>query len=257
MKTQNIRRMLVITTAVVFHFVLIFHLFFSPVIIIMASRHGIINASFVAYGIMFILSLFLGRAYCAWFCPGCGIQEVMNLVIRKKAKPSKLRYIKYGIFAIWLLVIVTGYVLNGVQGLDISYGFGNITVERKIILTLGATLIILPVTLIFGQFASCQYICWQAPFMIIGNMLRNVFHLPGLRLRADKEKCRQCHRCTTSCPMGIDVMKNVNTGCMNDNECILCGQCIDACPYHVIQYKLMKPPRPQRAHLADQKISSI
>jgi len=76
---QKIRIPLVIATAVLFHAALIFHLLFSPVIIIMDSYSGIINASFVVFVLLFLLSLFFGRAYCSWFCPGCGVQEIMGL----------------------------------------------------------------------------------------------------------------------------------------------------------------------------------
>jgi len=92
---QKIRKPIVISTAVLFHLLLIFHLFFSPVIIVIAAYHSIVNASFVAFALMFLFSLFFGRAYCAWFCPGCGIQEILSLFIKKKSKNSKALHIKY------------------------------------------------------------------------------------------------------------------------------------------------------------------
>ena len=86
---QKIRKPIVISTAVLFHLLLIFHLFFSPVIIVIASYKSIVNASFIAFVLMFILSLYFGRTYCSWFCPGCGIQELLSIVVKKKSKNSK------------------------------------------------------------------------------------------------------------------------------------------------------------------------
>ena len=97
---QRIRKPIVISTAILFHVLLIFHLFFSPVIIVMASYKSIVNASFIAFVIIFVLSLFFGRAYCSWFCPGCGIQEILALFIKRKSKNSRALYIKYFIFSI-------------------------------------------------------------------------------------------------------------------------------------------------------------
>lgn len=237
---QKIRKPIVMSTAILFHLLLIFHLFFSPVIIVMASYNGIINASFIAFVLMLLLSLFFGRAYCSWFCPGCGVQEIMTLFIKSKSKNSKAIYIKYFIFAIWIGVIVSGYVINGFREVDITFGMIDVTLERKIILTLGAIIIIVPLTAVFGQFASCKYICWQAPFMIIGTKIRDYFQFRGLRLMADTDKCKNCKVCNIKCPMNIDVMENVKNKKMHHTECILCGNCIDSCKHKVIKFSITK-----------------
>lgn len=233
---QRIRKPIVISTAILFHLLLIFHLFFSPVIIVMAAFKSIINASFIAFVLMFILSLFFGRAYCSWFCPGCGIQEILSILIKKKSKNSKALYIKYFIFTIWIGVIIFGYITNGINKIDLTYGMTDVTIERKIILTIGAIVLVVPLTAIFGKFASCKYICWQVPFMIIGSKIRDYFHLGGLRLSSDRVKCNSCRACSIKCPMNLDVMGNVKKGNMIDSECILCANCIDHCNQKAIKF---------------------
>jgi polyferredoxin len=198
------------------------------------------NASFFAFVLMFLLSLFFGRAYCSWFCPGCGIQEILSLFIKKKSKNSKALYIKYFIFTIWIGAIITGYILNGINKVDLSYGMSDVTFERKIILTIGALILVVPLTAIFGKFASCKYICWGVPFMVIGTKIRDYFHLRGLRLKSENIKCNSCKVCTTKCPMNIDVMENVKNGQMANSECILCGNCIEHCKQKVIRYSMTK-----------------
>jgi polyferredoxin len=237
---QRIRKPIVISTAIFFHLLLIFHLFFSPVIIVLASYNSIINASFIVFVLIFLLSLFFGRAYCSWFCPGCGVQEILSIIIKRKSKNSKALYIKYFIFAIWIGVIITGYVLNGIKKIDLSYGMSDITIERKIILTLGAIVLIVPLTAIFGKYASCKYICWQVPFMIIGSKIRDYFQFNGLRLKSEKTKCNSCKVCTAKCPMNLDVMENVRNGYMQETECILCGNCVDHCKQGAIEFSFKK-----------------
>jgi ferredoxin-type protein NapH len=237
---QRIRKPIVISTAILFHLLLIFHLFFSPVIIVMASYNAIINASFVVFVLISIASLYFGRAYCSWFCPGCGIQEIMALFIKRKSKNSKALYIKYFIFAVWIGAIITGYILNGIHKIDLTYGMTNVTFERKVILTIGAIVLIVPLTAIFGKFASCKYICWQAPFMIIGTKIRDYFNLGGLHLKIANGKCNNCKICTQKCPMNINVMENVRKGQMDNTECILCGNCIDHCKQKVLKFSTKK-----------------
>jgi ferredoxin-type protein NapH len=236
MQYQQIRKPIVIFTAILFHILLIFHLLFSPVIIILASRQGIINASFLAFLFILLTSIFFGRAYCSWFCPGCGVQEIISVFIKKKAKNTRAIYIKYLIFAVWIGIIITGYIIYGIHTVNLSFGMENISIERKIILTLGAAVMIVPLTIICGRFASCKYICWQAPFMIIGTKIRNMLKLPGLRLKADAEKCKDCKLCTIKCPMNIDVMDEVKKGKFDNMECILCGNCVDCCKHKVIKF---------------------
>jgi len=237
---QRIRKPIVISTAILFHLLLVFHLFFSPVIIVMASYRGIINASFFAFAMLLLLSLFFGRAYCSWFCPGCGVQEIISLFLKRKSKNTKALYLKYFIFTIWIGTIIIGYIFHGFQKVDFSYGMTDVTVERKIILTLGAIAIIVPLAAIFGQFASCKYVCWQAPLMIIGTKIRDAFKFSGLRLKADPKVCISCAICNAKCPMNINVMKNVKQGKIVDAECILCGNCIDHCKHHAIKFSITK-----------------
>lgn len=233
---RRIRVPLVIAVAVIFHLLLVFHLLFSPVILVAASWKGIINASFVVYFFLFILSFFFGRAYCAWFCPGCGIQEVIALFIRKKSSNSRALFVKYFVFIVWLGWIVTGYAINGFRVIDLKFGMTDVTLLRKIILTIGAGLIIVPLTIAFGQFASCKYICWMAPFMITGSRIRDRLHWKGLRLKAKAEACTACQSCNKACTMNLDVMKQVLAGKMEHPECILCGNCIDHCKSKAIKF---------------------
>lgn len=206
----------------------------------MASYKGIINASFIAFILISLLSLFFGRAYCSWFCPGCGVQEILSFIIKRKSKNSTALKIKYFIFVGWIGAIATGYIMNGFRMVDITYGMTNVTIERKIILTVGAILLIVPLTSVFGRFASCKYICWQAPFMIIGTKIRDYFQFRGLRLIADADNCKNCKVCTTKCPMNLDVMANVKNKKLNHTECIMCGNCIDSCKHKVIKFSITK-----------------
>ena len=50
--------------------------FLSPYVVIDGAMNGIVNGSLMLFGLMFVSSLFLGRAWCGWICPGGGMQEI-------------------------------------------------------------------------------------------------------------------------------------------------------------------------------------
>lgn len=97
-------------------------------------------------------------------------------------------------------------------------------------------LILVP-ALAIGRRAFCHYICWMAPFMVVGTKLNDLVKCPALHLKADKTRCIDCKTCTANCPMSLDVNKMVHADSMYDSEYILCGTRVDNCLNKVIEYR--------------------
>jgi NAD-dependent dihydropyrimidine dehydrogenase PreA subunit len=76
----------------------------------------------------------------------------------------------------------------------------------------------------------------MAPFMVIGIKLGNLLHIKRLRLQADKNACVNCRKCNKLCPMSLNVSEKVKIETIDDNECILCGTCVDHCPKKAITF---------------------
>lgn len=237
MKRQKIRKALIFILFLLFP-VVMFYL--SPVLIIEGASQGIIAGSFIVFSLMFIFSLFLGRAFCGWACPGAGLQEACFRISNKTAKGGRYNWIKYFIWVPWISIIASMAVKVG--------GFGKVDpffqIESGISIAEPANYIvyyffvglITTLSLTAGRRAFCHYGCWMAPFMIIGTKIRNLFKWPGLHLEADKDRCKNCKTCTKNCPMSLDVNHMVQKGTMKNTECILCGTCVDGCPQSVIKY---------------------
>ena len=77
--------------------------------------------------------------------------------------------------------------------------------------------------------------------MMIGRGVRNALRLPAVQLCANTPPCVGCRACTTSCPMCLEVHTMVLNERMENNECILCGACVDVCSYKVIRYDFGRP----------------
>ena len=218
--------------------------FFSPYIIIDGASRGIVNGSLVVFGLLFLSSLFLGRLWCSWACPGAGLQEACFSINSKPARGGRFDWIKWGIWIPWIGIIAAMAILaGGYRTVDLLYlTESGISVDEPVKYALYYTVvgIVVALSLTAGRRSFCHYGCWMAPFMIAGRSVRNALKLPALRLKADAEKCAGCKKCTSNCPMSLDVHGMVKRGIMENSECILCGTCIDGCPKGVISYSFSK-----------------
>lgn len=214
--------------------------YFSPVLIIEGAREGIIVGSLIVFVVLFLASLFLGRAFCAWVCPGAGLQEWCFTVNDKKVRGGKFNWIKYFFWVPWISIIITMAILaGGFHTVDPLYQTENgISVSEPagyiIYFFMIGIFVILSFTI--GKRAFCHYVCWMAPFMVIGTKIKNFFKWSSLHLDALSDKCKQCKTCEKNCPMSLEVSKIVQSGPMENTECILCGTCVDNCPEGIIKY---------------------
>lgn len=239
MKRQKIRKALVICSFLLFPITIYY---FSPYLIIMGVSEGIIAGSFVVFGLMFLSSLFLGRAFCGWVCPAGGLQECCTLASDKRAKGGKLNWIKYIIWVPWISIIAIMTVnAGGLKRIDFLYQtkYGiSVSEPQAYIIFYAVILLIVIMAFTAGKRSFCHYVCWMAPFMIIGSKIKNKLGYPSLNLKGEKDKCIGCNSCTKKCPMSLEVMEMVQKSNMKNTECILCGECIDVCPKKAIRYTL-------------------
>ncbi len=243
---QRLRKALIILTFLSFPLTMNF---FSPYVSIDGSAVGLVSGSLVMFGLMFLSSLFLGRLWCGWVCPGGGLQEMIEPVNMRPVS-AKTNWIKWLIWVPWITLIVFLFVqAGGIHSLDLlRHTEGGISVsgtaERPIfiayIIYFAVIGLFLLLSWLVGRRAGCHTFCWMAPFMMIGRWLRNRFHWPALGLAATPATCIDCGKCTTGCPMSLEVNSMVKSDHMENSECILCGTCVDTCPKKTIRYSFGK-----------------
>ena len=240
---QRIRKALVILAFLSFPITMNY---FSPYVILDGAMNGIVNGSLVMFGLMFLSSLFFGRLWCGWVCPGGGLQEVVEPVNNKPLNGSKIGWTKWAIWVPWLSLIIWFAVsAGGYQRVDLLHLTENgISVagsaDRPIFFAYLIYYIVVglfvSLAIFAGRRAGCYTICWMAPFMIIGRWIRNRFGWVSLRLVADASTCSDCKSCTKTCPMSLNVNAMVQAEKMEHAECILCGTCVDNCSKEAIRY---------------------
>lgn len=234
---QRIRKAIIIFAFLTFPITMNF---LSPYVIIDGAMNGIVNGSLIMFGLMFLSSLFLGRAWCGWVCPGGGMQEIVEPINQRPVNLRKTDWIKWLIWIpwisiiIWLVIRAGGY--SSVNFLHLTQSGVSIDEPLKYIMYYLVIGLFLVLAVTVGKRAGCHTICWMAPFMIIGRWIRNRFVWPSLRLVADASACSDCKTCTRNCPMSLDVNGMVKAQKMEHTECILCGTCVDNCSKDVIRY---------------------
>ncbi len=214
--------------------------YFSPYLIIDGASQGIVNGSFIVFMLLFFFSLLLGRAWCGWACPAAGLQESCFPVKDSPAKQGWRDWIKWVLWIVWIgFIIYAAISAGGYRKINFFHMTEKIISVSEpsmyIVYYFVIALFLLP-ALMAGRRAGCHYLCWMAPFMIMGRWLRNKGRWAALQLKADSDICTSCRTCESACPMGLAVEGMVKRGNMENTECVLCGSCVDACPQKTISW---------------------
>ncbi len=238
---QRVRKSLLALMFVLFQYRL-FHLFFSPVLAVVAASQGIVNGSLLIYALLFLGALFFGRAWCGWCCPGAAINEACSVVMHKRCRGGRGDKIKYVIFAAWAGVIgYMAYRAGGFHAVEPLFGVARRSPLQDIFLLFGAVAIIVPLAWLLGRFANCHYLCWGAPIMILGTRIKEKFRWPSLHLVSNPAACKDCGICDQHCPMSLPVAAMAQQGKLQNAECILCGTCVDHCQSGAIRFAFGVP----------------
>ena len=252
MNLQKFRRFLITFSMLLFPITI---WYFSPYLIIMAALQHIINGSFIVFTLMFIFGMFFGRLWCGFFCPTGGMSECFERFSPKNPKQGWRNYIKYGIWFVWLSGVIVchifgkgDYTIQPFFMTDHGISISNI---YSYVIYYGIVFLFLIPAIIHGKRANCHYICWMAPFMILGYKVGRLLHLPQLKIKAKSEGCVGCGACSKICPMSVDVKSMVKSSSeklenktldteieIKTAECILCGECVSSCPKKVLNYKI-------------------
>jgi len=239
MDRQRIKRAGLIVAMVLFPVVFYY---LSPVIVLNGAFFGIVTGSLVFFSLLFLFSMTLGRAWCAWGCPAAGIQDELARVRGKPTKGGWRNLVKWFIWMPWIgLIVALFYGAGGVRAVDPLYMTWHgisVTEMNGLVVFVMVTVSISVISLVGGRRSFCHSVCWMAPFMVLGTRLGATLGLPRLHLEADEGRCIGCGKCRKACPMSLDIPAMVTSGTMDDHECILCATCVDTCPKGVIDLRV-------------------
>lgn len=207
-------------------------MFFSPYLIVVAASQGIINGSATLFALLFVFSIFGSRLFCGWICSAGAIQEMAALANNKPWNSKAANLSKYLIWIVWFLALV--YLWTTHMPLKYNFFF-NASVDMALAIAYFAVVTGIYLFALFtGRRGMCHSLCWIAPFMVVGEKLADLLHLPRFRLKAFPENCISCGQCSKQCPMSLNVKELILSGKPDSTECIYCLHCVDICPKKAI-----------------------
>ena len=236
-KRQRLRKSLILISFLLFPITIYY---FSPAVIIRGARLGVVNGSMIVFGLLFLSGLVLGRGWCAWACPGGGLGEACLMAGGAPAPGGRWNWIKYALWVPWLgSIIALAVAAGGYHAVDpflMTYHGISLHDPESYIVYFFFVALIAGLSWWPGRRGFCHYVCWMAPFMVMGVHLQRLGGWPALHLEARTDDCAQCGTCGSNCPMSLDVPALVASGDMYSSECILCGTCVDNCQQGVINF---------------------
>ena len=207
MTRQRVRLTVLLGSFALFQSFRLVHLLFSPVLLLLAAGHGVVGGSMILYGALFASSLLLGRAFCGWACPGCGLQELVALKVRRPVRSRLAGRVKWAIAAaLFGATSVLAARAGGLRSVDPLFGTRSTSTAQGVLLLSGHIVVIAGFALALGRWASCRAVCWIAPLLVVGTRVaraggwpapppgggaRPVLRLRGVRGRLPDEPARR------------------------------------------------------------------
>ena len=179
---------------------------------------GVFQAAVIHYTVAKIAGpLIFGRGWCGYACWTAMVLDFLPFKTpathERKPKLGNLRYIVF----VFTLTFVTAIFLLKIDNLEqvmyISFVVGNI-----IYYVVGIAL----AYYFRDNRAFCKYFC---PITVF---LKPMSYLSLVRVKKTEDKCVNCKKCISVCPMDVDMLDNSRKR-KYGTECILCGECIRAC----------------------------
>lgn len=212
---------------------------------------------FYVLGLLMLFGIVLGRLACGFLCPFGLVQDLLHKIpVSKIRVPEKMdkaaRYLKYAVLLI--LVFLLPAFATTKNGINPPYfcqylcpagtlggGIPHMISSPELRKLAGALfqwkVLVLGVVLAASVAIHrpfCRYLCPLGAFYSIFN--RFSFY----QMHLDQTKCVGCGKCGRSCPMAVEVTKNINSP-----ECIRCGKCRTACPTDAISSGIFKKEKLQ------------
>lgn len=216
---------------------------------------GYVNAGFLFFGAMILLTLVVGRFFCGWACHVVAYQDLCAWLLAKvglRPRPVRSRLLLFAPLVAVVLMFVWPQVERWIAGragpdglswhlttADLWRTFPGPGIAALTFAVDGFLLVWL-----LGAKGFCTYGC---PYGAIFGLADRA--APG-RIRVT-DACEGCGHCTATCTSNVRVHEEVALhGMVVDPGCMKCMDCVSVCPKDALYFGFGKPaprsPAPKR-----------
>ena len=205
---------------------------------------GGVNSHFPFYvlGMLMLFGISLGRVVCGLLCPFGLVQDLLyKIPVPKRTVPEKIdrpaRWLKYIVLVVLVVLLPALAVTQtgvrppyfceflcpaGTLGGGLPLMVTNPSLRELIGVLFSWKVLALVVVLVLSMVVQrpfCRYLCPLGAFYSLFN------RFSFFQMHLDDRKCVNCKQCEHTCPMSVEVTKD-----LNHFECIRCGKCKSICP---------------------------
>ena len=174
-----------------------------------------------------------GRAFCGWVCPVNLLLEgvdwlraKLNIKVAEHAIP---RHVKLWVaLGILVLSAITGMLVfemfNPISAINKGILFGSLT-------GLITLLAIVLIELLWARRVWCRALC------PLGGFYEALGTVGLFSVKMNLDACTHCGHCEAVCLADPEILQPALSGDKNRvvaGDCMLCGECVDACPTHAL-----------------------
>lgn len=209
------------------------------------SKHDLVNAGFVFFGLTILSTLVLGRWFCGWACHLVALQDLcLWLLKRVGIRPRPLRSRLLALVPALAALYMFAYPLLYRLGQGVELGPVKVALTKT---DFWATFPPWPVALatfavcgfvsvyFLGAKGFCTYACPYGALFGLADRFA-----PG-RIRVT-DACEGCGHCTATCTSNVIVHEEVaKFGMVVDQGCMKCLDCVSVCPKGALYFGFGKP----------------